>query len=96
MQIRETSQLHSDSNDKHLVNFMWSFTQKDCNWGCQNMVKVYSDITLLHFPAFWYRSVRLIREFVDSLCRDGADAQYIYKKKPYNFTTNALKAHLCA
>ena len=35
----------------------------------------------------------VIRESVDSLCRDGADAIYaILKQKPYNFTTNALKA----
>ena len=27
------------------------------------------------------------------LCRDGADAQYL-KQKPYNFTTNTLKAYL--
>ena len=38
-----------------------------------------------------------IRESVDSLCRDGADAQYMqYKQKPYNFTTNTLKAYLSA
>ena len=36
-----------------------------------------------------------IRESVDSLCRDGADAQY-FKQKPYNFTTNTLKAYLRA
>ena len=38
-----------------------------------------------------------IRESVDSLCRDGADAQYmqyILKQKLYNFTTNTLKAYL--
>ena len=33
-----------------------------------------------------------IRESVDSLCRDGADAQYM--QKPYNFTTNTLIAYL--
>ena len=35
----------------------------------------------------------VIRELVDSLCRDGADAQYMiyFKQKPYNFTTNTLK-----
>ena len=39
-----------------------------------------------------------IRESVDSLCRDGADAQYMqyFKQKPYNFTTNTLKAYLSA
>ena len=32
---------------------------------------------------------------VDSLCRDGADAQYaILKQKPYNFTTNTQKPYL--
>ena len=38
-----------------------------------------------------------IRESVDSLCRDGADTQYVYtilKQKPHNFTTNMLKAYL--
>ena len=38
-----------------------------------------------------------IRESVDSLCRDGADAQYtqyLIKQKPYNFTTNTQKAYL--
>ena len=37
-----------------------------------------------------------IRESVDSLCRDGARrAVYaILKQKPYNFTTNTLKAYL--
>ena len=34
-----------------------------------------------------------IRESVDSLCRDGADMQYM-QQKPYNFTTNTLKAYL--
>ena len=29
-----------------------------------------------------------IRELVDSLCRDGADTQYM--QKPYNFATNSL------
>ena len=41
----------------------------------------------------------LIRESVDSLCRDGVDTQYTYailKQKPYNFTTNSLKAYLSA
>ena len=33
-----------------------------------------------------------IRESVDSLCRDGADVQYM--QKPYNFTTNTLKTYL--
>ena len=39
-----------------------------------------------------------VRESVDSLCRDGADAQYMqyFKQKPYNFTTNTLKAYLSA
>ena len=34
-----------------------------------------------------------IRESVDSLYRDGADAQYMqyFKQKQYNFTTNTLK-----
>ena len=32
---------------------------------------------------------------VDSLCRDGADAQYAtLKQKPYNFTTNTQKPYL--
>ena len=37
-----------------------------------------------------------IRESVDSLCRDSADAQYMQylKQKPYNFTTNTQKAYL--
>ena len=38
-----------------------------------------------------------IRESVDSLCRDGDDAQYmqyLIKQKPYNFTTNTQKAYL--
>ena len=37
-----------------------------------------------------------IRESVDSLCRDGTDAQYMQhlKQKSYNFTTNTLKAYL--
>ena len=37
-----------------------------------------------------------IRQSVDSLCRDGAGrAIYeILKQKPYNFTTNMLKAYL--
>ena len=40
----------------------------------------------------------IIRESVNSLCRDGADAQYMQylKQKPYNFTTNTLKAYLSA
>ena len=36
-----------------------------------------------------------IRESVDSLCRNGADTQYMYaklKQKPYNFTKNTPKA----
>ena len=33
-----------------------------------------------------------IRESVDSLCRDGLDAQYM--QKPYNFSTNTLNAYL--
>ena len=39
-----------------------------------------------------------IRESVDSLCRDGADAQYMQylKHKQYNFTTNALNGYLSA
>ena len=39
-----------------------------------------------------------IRESVDSLCRDGADAAIyvILKQKPYNFTTNMQKAYLSA
>ena len=38
----------------------------------------------------------IIRESVDSLCRDGARrAIYaILKQKPYNFTKNTLKAYL--
>ena len=32
-----------------------------------------------------------IRESVDSLCRDGADTQYM--QKPYNFATNSLFKH---
>ena len=43
------------------------------------------------------RDVLLIRESVDSLCRDGADAQYMQylsKTEPYNFTTNTLKGYL--
>ena len=37
-----------------------------------------------------------IRESVDSLCRDGADAQYMQYllQKPYNVTTNTLNAYL--
>ena len=37
-----------------------------------------------------------IRESVDSLCSDGTDAQYMqyFKLKPYNITTNMLKAYL--
>ena len=35
-----------------------------------------------------------IRESIDSLCRDGPDAQYILKQKPYNFTPNVLKTYL--
>ena len=36
----------------------------------------------------------IIIESVDSLCRDGAGAQYMHylSKKPYNSTTNMLKA----
>ena len=35
-----------------------------------------------------------IRESVDSLCKDGTDAICaILKQKPYNFTTNTLKAY---
>ena len=46
----------------------------------------------VHCGAF--KSVKLIiRESVDSLCRDGANAQYM-QQKPYNFTTNTLKAYL--
>ena len=42
-------------------------------------------------------SALFIRESVDSLCRDGPDAQYMqFKQKPYNFTTNTLKAYLSA
>ena len=36
-----------------------------------------------------------IRELVDSLCR-GQRAIYAIKQKPYNFTTNTLKAYLSA
>ena len=45
--------------------------------------------------AFVERGVA-IRESVDSLCRNGADAQYMQylKQKPYNFTTNMLNAYL--
>ena len=53
--------------------------------------------------SFWHicqcgHDTALIRESVDSLCRDGADAQIyaILKQKPYNFTTNTLKAYLSA
>ena len=37
-----------------------------------------------------------LRELLDSLCRDGADVQYMQylNEKPYNFTTNTLKAYL--
>ena len=34
----------------------------------------------------------VIRESVDSLCRNGANAQYMQKQKLYNFTTNMLKS----
>ena len=38
-----------------------------------------------------------IRESVDSLCRDGADAQYMgVKQKPYNFPTNTQKAYIAS
>ena len=42
--------------------------------------------------------LQTIRESVDSLCRDGADAAIyaILKQKPYNFTANTLKAYLSA
>jgi len=42
--------------------------------------------------------IQSIRESVDSLCRDGADGAIyaILKQKPYNFTTNTLKAYLSA
>ena len=49
-----------------------------------------SVFTLLHtFQLF-------VRESVDSLCRDGANAQYmqILKQKSCNFITNTLKAYL--
>ena len=41
----------------------------------------------------------IIRESVDSLCRDGADAQYMQyltEQMSYNFTTNTLKVYLSA
>ena len=41
---------------------------------------------------------QIIRGLLDSLCRDGTDVQYMQylKEKPYNFTTNTLKAYLSA
>ena len=35
-----------------------------------------------------------IYQSVDSLCRNGADAQYNNTQKSYNFTTNMLIAYL--
>ena len=43
--------------------------------------------------------VLYISESVDSLCRNGVDRPAIYavlKQKPYNLTTNTLKAYLSA
>ena len=39
--------------------------------------------------------IRVAYQSVDSLCRDGANTA-ILKQKPYNFTTNTLKAYLSA
>ena len=52
-------------------------------------------VELLHVRTCTSKS-SCISESVDSLCRDGADAQYMqyFKEKPYNFTTNTLKAYL--
>ena len=45
--------------------------------------------------ALWEILLARVRESVDSLCRDNADAQYMEysaKQMPYNFTTNILKS----
>ena len=53
-----------------------------------------------HFLMEWsfHYTKYVIRELIDSLCRDGTDMQYMQysKQKPYNFATNTLKAYLNA
>ena len=71
--------------------------------------KMFGEVTLLymfllHVISYLHHISSIIRESVDSLCRGGADVQYIIlyilyailKQKPYNFTTNMLKAYLSA
>ena len=43
-----------------------------------------------------YKNIDKFWELVDSLCRDGADAQYMqyYEQKLYNFSTDTLNAYL--
>ena len=56
-------------------------------------------LVYVHSGGVWVYLGIIIRESVDSLCRDGADAQYMQyfnKQKPYNSTTNTLKAYLSA
>ena len=49
-----------------------------------------------HFVYVVHAACGFIRESVDSLCRDDANVKYMQylKQKPYNFTTNMLKAYL--
>ena len=54
-----------------------------------------SQLTSIHLYGL---QLEITRESVDSVCRDGADMQYIYailKQLPYNFTTNTTpKAYI--
>ena len=61
-----------------------------------SIVRCWAPIWIYHSNRNLCTSTKLIRESVDSLCRDGADAQLyaILKQKPYNFTTSTLKAYL--
>ena len=74
--------LHDFGNGKHTIIGSLNRTQPS---------------TILPASIYIYK-LKNIRESVDSLCRDGTDAQLyaILKEKPYNFTTNTLKAYLYA
>ena len=65
---------------------------------CRNVLGVCNRMvfTLKCHVQFIIIFLPIIRESVDSLCRDGTDSTIytILKQKPYNFTTNMLKAYL--
>ena len=56
-------------------------------------------ITVVSVATYQLRMANIKREVEnrETLCRDGVDTQYVFaiiKQKPYNLTTNMLKAYL--